>query len=242
MSLFDGIGAIAGAGINYFTTQAATDKATKSAAEINAKQIAETDKVNALQLAAAKEAAQNSVSWKVADARAAGINPLVALGAATASVPALSVPSLQKPDLPSQPHTGDAVGAGLGQLLNAVYGEDAQLDRRQKEAQIAQMDAQTRLLEAQSRTELARATRSAQGADVQIAGVPVHRTPGYSTAEEVGKDYGWMVNGPYGVARAARDAAQTAHDAASERAPSWLHRFWRFMNPGARQFPGGYSH
>lgn len=53
--------------------------------DINQQNIANQQAINAQNIAMQKEFAQNGIQWKVDDAKAAGLNPLAALGASTSS-------------------------------------------------------------------------------------------------------------------------------------------------------------
>lgn len=68
-------------GLNFFGNQSNTDAQMAN----NALQRASNEKIAADNIANQREFAQHGVSWKVNDARDAGINPLAALGANTVS-------------------------------------------------------------------------------------------------------------------------------------------------------------
>lgn len=59
--------------------------------KINAQNIAAQQQMNAQNIALQKEFAQHGIRWKVADAQAAGLHPLAAMGAQTTSFSPLSV-------------------------------------------------------------------------------------------------------------------------------------------------------
>lgn len=101
----------------------------------------------ALQYAHQKEFAQNGIRWKVADAKAAGIHPLAALGAQTVSYNPVGVQTDDK-------GISEALGR-MGQGVSRAYEAkqmqiDRELDRKLKEAQINQVNAQTDAVKAQA--------------------------------------------------------------------------------------------
>lgn len=123
-------GSILSAGASLLGSKMSADAAGK-AARINAISQAQTNQMvlenAALDRDLQREFAQNGVSWKMADARAAGISPLVALGAQTHSYSPVSVGSIQAP----QPGSSGNMGAGVAQFgqdisraINATRSED----------------------------------------------------------------------------------------------------------------------
>lgn len=81
-----------------------------------------------------KSAAQHGLSWRVADAKAAGIHPLAALGMSPINMPATPV--------------GDTF-TRMGQDLRYAKSPERRLDLENKKAQIASENARTSLFEAQ---------------------------------------------------------------------------------------------
>lgn len=109
-----------------------------------------------------REFAQNGIRWKVADAKAAGLHPLHALGASTASY----TPSISVTD-----GLGNAMseaGQGLGRAINA---QQTQSERSLQQAQLAHLEAQTRKEDAMSAYYASEASRTAQ-ASRQTAAMP----------------------------------------------------------------------
>lgn len=103
-----------------------------------------------MQLRAQKEFAQQGVRWRVADARAAGISPLAALGAATHS--------------PSFTYTGDTMGdaiAGAGKAVAAGIQAKEAADMARQSHQAALMEAGSRM-----RANNAEAYRNVKAGDV----------------------------------------------------------------------------
>lgn len=114
MSWFDAfgsfLGGLVGGGLNYYSQQKANEDNIK----------------------AQREFAQNSISWKVEDAKRAGVHPLAALGASGYQ----ASPSFMSADLGSP--VGNGISQGLskvGQALdeNAVKMSELQLQNQQLE-------------------------------------------------------------------------------------------------------------
>lgn len=108
------------------------------------------ERIAAQNIALQKEFAQNGVQWKVADARAAGISPLAALGANTTSFAPVTVGSVNE-----MSPLADMAG-NMGQdLSRAVHASRSQTDRELAVAKTADdlklknMDLQNQLLSAQ---------------------------------------------------------------------------------------------
>lgn len=76
--------------------------------------IAAQQQINAQNIAMQKEFAQHGIQWKVEDAKAAGINPLAALGASTSSFSNLIAPQSSGNPL------GDAVSKGGQDIARAL--------------------------------------------------------------------------------------------------------------------------
>lgn len=83
--------------------------AQKDANETNAR-------INAENIALQKQFAQNGIQWKVADAKAAGISPLYALGASTSSFSPVSIGAQPEDALGKSMH---AMGQDLGRAVNS---------------------------------------------------------------------------------------------------------------------------
>lgn len=80
---------------------------------------------------AQREAAQSSIQWRVADAQAAGVHPLFALGASPASF---------SPVHSGAPEAFARSGQSFGRAISAAMAED---QKEVKEAQLEQVRAQT---------------------------------------------------------------------------------------------------
>jgi hypothetical protein len=92
------------------------------------------EQVNAENLAYQKEFAQNDIQWKVADAKAAGINPLAALGAQEQSFSNLVAP---------QPGAGfSSAGQSLGRAISALQTPE----QRDNQAAATALDLQSKQL------------------------------------------------------------------------------------------------
>lgn len=93
------------------------------------------ERMNAQNINLQKEFAQNSIQWKVNDAKKAGIHPLYAIGANTASF----TPSSQISNFGS---SIAQAGAHLGQGLSSINFEQAKNARLQNELLQAQIESQ----------------------------------------------------------------------------------------------------
>lgn len=115
---------------------------------------------------AQKEFAQNSMQWRVADARAAGLHPLAALGQMGSSYTPTSVYD-NGPDVGSAvANAGTAIGNAMGQigLLNA----EAELEGKRLENASKLMELQTKA-DAKNMGQLSNALAEIKKADVQLA-------------------------------------------------------------------------
>lgn len=117
--------------------------------------------------------AKNSVRYRVEDARAAGINPLAALGAPTMGGIVSAAPTFD-----------NGLGEAAAQVGTAVANRPTPQERQRLglenallEAQIAQTNAGTTALlgEARSRTMVSASIAAAQGGAVPTSNVPVAR-------------------------------------------------------------------
>lgn len=102
-----------------------------------------------------KEFAQHGIRWKVADAKAAGLHPLAALGANTASfTPSFTAGGSSGQDYSWLGDAGQSIGraveAGLSQKeraeMQAQREQSNQLDLQQKQAQLDNMNLQNQAL------------------------------------------------------------------------------------------------
>lgn len=119
---------------------------------------AESKKMFKRQLQAQRQFAQQGIRWKVADARAAGISPLVALGASTTS------PSFGNLGTP----LGDAVGRAGESVGRSI--SDAQLQRLQASQAERQLANQEMVASSEADRNFAEADFiRQQAADSQVA-------------------------------------------------------------------------
>lgn len=89
---------------------------------------ASAERLNQLNYEHQKEFAQNGIRWKVADAKAAGLHPLAALGASTASYS----PSAVIGDSPDFSFFKD-MGQGIDRAMDAKATRQERAEREQKE-------------------------------------------------------------------------------------------------------------
>lgn len=88
---------------------------------------ASAERLNQLNYEHQKEFAQNGIRWKVADAKAAGLHPLAALGASTASYS----PSAVIGDSPDYSFLKD-MGQGIDRAMDAKATQRERADREEK--------------------------------------------------------------------------------------------------------------
>ena len=89
---------------------------------------ASAERLNQLNYEHQKEFAQNGIRWKVADAKAAGLHPLAALGASTASYS----PSAVIGDSPDYSFLKD-MGQGIDRAMDAKATRQERAEREEKE-------------------------------------------------------------------------------------------------------------
>jgi len=160
----DIIGALIGAGANMWSSS-------------------QTNKAN-------ERSMKHGVQWRVADAKAAGIHPLAALGANMQPVP-------------SQPLLGDAAIAGLSGAAKKAFEEKDQLAEDEQRARIANTQAQTALLNARSRS-VSMGARQPAGT---VSPVPIRsgdlgtvtRNERYSRAQDAQDEFGDVVENVVGI-------------------------------------------
>lgn len=113
-----------------------------------------SDKINAQNYANQKEFAQNSIQWRVNDAKKAGIHPLAALG----TQGSYYTPSAQT----SSNNYGDMVANVGGQIGSALMQKSLMLDIKQKQANIAKTNAETANIAGQNSAQMPVATPTLQ--------------------------------------------------------------------------------
>lgn len=181
----------------------------------------------------AKEFAQMGVRWRVADARAAGISPLVAMGANIASPPATNV------------------GGGMGEALSrmgqdvsrAIRTSEGPVERALNALTIERGTLENELL----RTRLMREKSAQLGPGGPVDLQPAKRTmedPGNPAAEAGGIPGVAYERGPYGnlVPIPSQGVAENIED-------NWLHQGRHFISntlfggpkPSASLLPAGYD-
>jgi len=121
-----------------------------------------SDKANRMSM----DMAKHGISYKVADAKSAGIHPLYALGASTSS------PSFQATDYSGIAHAGQQLAGAFG------------IDKEIKKAQLEQIKAQTRKINSDAvATSLEASKNMAQHNQIRGIGSPRTATlPGHDVA------------------------------------------------------------
>lgn len=157
------------------------------------------------QMAWDRHVLQNQIQWRVEDAKKAGIHPLAALGAQISPAS----------PLPGVPGGGDAIADGMGAIGDAIaraLSVERKLEQKRKEAEIRNLEANTMLAAARSRSEIAAARRMAQSLDSgkeennmlkmdPFKGVKKEHGLMTTPADAVERDYGDIVSGIYGLLR-----------------------------------------
>lgn len=117
-----------GKGIDAFSSSSQTDKRIQADKELQAQNIANQ-----------KEFAQHGVRWKVADAQAAGLHPLAALGAQTSSFS-----NVVGADIPLAKTDFGGMGQDIGRAIDAGSTQSERSDRMgqaiQRTAQVFQLE------------------------------------------------------------------------------------------------------
>jgi hypothetical protein len=117
--MFPLIGGLIGAGASLLG-QSMTNSANE---QINQQNIAMQEAINASNIAEQEKFAQQGIQWRVADAKAAGINPLAALGAQTASFSNQVAPSMSGP--PGGAGAGvAAAGQNISRAMQAMQSPE----------------------------------------------------------------------------------------------------------------------
>lgn len=122
---------------------------SRSQTDANNKNVAATKEANADNIALQREFAQNGIQWKLEDARKAGINPLMGLGAPTTSFS----PTVMGPQVAPDTSWGDAL-SNMGQNVSrAAMAAQTQEERAFTEGmrveQYKNAQLQNKLLESQ---------------------------------------------------------------------------------------------
>lgn len=140
---------------------------------------ANAENLNQLNYANQKEFAQNGIRWKVADAKAAGLHPLAALGASTAQY----TPATAIGDSPDWSFLADA-GQSIGRAVDAKRTQQERVEQQQKqdaafalkaENQKAENDlirAQTASIKQDMALRLAKASEQAVRTQQQVPAMP----------------------------------------------------------------------
>lgn len=111
--MFDSILGFIGKGIDAWSSSSQTDKRIEADKQLQAQNIANQ-----------KEFAQHGVRWKVADAQAAGLHPLAALGAQTSSFS-----NVVGGDIPLSKTDFGGMGQDIGRAIDAGSTQSERTDR-----------------------------------------------------------------------------------------------------------------
>lgn len=206
---------------NYLTYRQ-NDKARRDAKQVNAQQ---------------QHNFENQIQTRVADARAAGVHPLVALGAQTIS-PGFTVAGQSGYDNSGMARAGEQLGAYLSSRAEAK--NNLELDSLQKEAiraQIRASDAQAnrdnslaaQQFAASVVSRAAQASNSEQDVLKTPRGHDLPLGPG-STTQDVEDQYGDVVGAIYGVDRFMHDRFGVSSETLGEKAGRIGYEAERFVN------------
>lgn len=133
-----GVGSLVSAGEALFGSDEPSDWQKKNYEDQKRYQEAVRSRNEQLQY----EFAKNGIRWRVEDAKAAGINPIVALGGGGTSFSPISVGSTAPPDAPRSSGVGEAL-QGMGQNVSrAVQATQTLNDRFTTQMQELQLENQ----------------------------------------------------------------------------------------------------
>lgn len=171
--LIGGAGALGGAAISGKTARRINDQNIAFARETNAQNYKIALEERALQ----KEFAQMGTRWKVADAQAAGLHPLFALGGSTSTYSPV-MPMMQSPQVTGAGYdTGQAV-ADMGQSLGgAISRMESQTERTARLLQLKALEASVAKDVAQAQYWSSEAARNKQDMG-SAASFPIGAEPG----------------------------------------------------------------
>lgn len=140
---------------------------------------ASAERLNQLNYEHQKEFAQNGIRWRVADAKAAGLHPLAALGFSGASYS----PSAVVGDSPDYSFLADA-GQNIGRAMDAKKTEQERLEQQAKQDTVFKLEMEGRKLDNENKRlqnqaitqdmamQLARSVEMASRTRQQVPGLP----------------------------------------------------------------------
>lgn len=126
--MLDAILGFVGKGIDAWTSSSNADKTNEANREIAAQNFAMQREINEKNLQQQREFAQSGVRWKVADAQAAGLHPLAALGAQTSSFSNLTFNNVDRPFATGKTDFG-GMGQDIGRAIDAGSSQSERSDR-----------------------------------------------------------------------------------------------------------------
>ena len=142
-----------------------------------------------------REFAQNTVQWRVEDAKKAGLHPLYALGHTGASYNPVSSPMGQ-----AISDAGNAISKGVS---NAYEKELQKLNLENVRADIKLKESQSLgyIADAKRASNIAMSGMKSNGANdkTMIGGTHVDKNKGWSDAEDIETRYGDLVSWLYGI-------------------------------------------
>lgn len=207
--------------------------------------------INILNYKQAKEFAQNQIQWKVADAKAAGLHPLAALGVSPYAAPASAVGG----DTSGLGQGLSEMGQNLSRSIDAMQSREDRIREQEKQDALQnlklkleldkfandQAETKSRIAlnsarEALTKTETANAVKSASvRAQPRIPSKPRIQASPDGSERHPYKDYAWFVD------RRGNKYMTTSKDRAEATQNSWIADIPFYINEAYRDVIGGFS-
>jgi len=218
------IGSLIGAGasliggfMNNNAQQQANQANIASTEAANAANIAASQEANQKNYEAQKEFAQNGLRWKVADANAAGIHPVYAMGAQPMNFAPSFVGSNSMASTSLSGNPGDGVAAAGQDIGRAIAATETNEERALRALTLERAGLENDLLRTQIRRQVMETGPSfpdAGGTDTSLAilkhlfgNVPLGP---HSSASDVQNEYGEVVGDVHGIGRWIHDMSSAA--------------------------------
>jgi hypothetical protein len=155
------------------------------------------DKANAFN----KEAAKNAITWRVEDAKRAGVNPLAALGASVSS------PTARAYDYSGTRSAGQGIGnAVANKQINELEIESRRLQNNLTKAQTDQVNEQIASSRNARLGSSANSSQDEEALELILGGKKFSTSPNWSDTEVLEERYGDVAGAGYGLAVALADA------------------------------------